>query len=286
MHLLDTTTLELKTFIGEIPPYAILSHTWGNDEFLFEHLRAGTMHAQSLNPGRGLQKILVTCKLAREHSLKYAWIDTCCIDKPSSAELSEAINSMYAWCRGSAACYAWPKDVTLEGTAFVGFEESRWFRRGWALQELLAPHGLTFYDKNWTRLASRYDTADVISAMTGIKATYIRREHSVPAIVNFSIMYWASGRTTTRVEDMAYCLLGLFQVNMPLLYGEGRNAFRRLQMNFLDSDPDQSILCWREESTDRNRPCYSPVSFLAPAPSCFRFLPPTYMLSFRHRDGY
>ncbi|KAM0268543.1 hypothetical protein ACHAQH_009958 [Verticillium albo-atrum] len=107
MRLLNTTTYQLGTFIGgDIPLYAILSHTWGEDEFLFEDLQAGKILDQIAKPGRGLQKVLATCRLARNEKLAYAWVDTCCIDKSSSAELSEVFNSMYAWYKDSAACYA------------------------------------------------------------------------------------------------------------------------------------------------------------------------------------
>lgn len=140
--LLDTTTLELKTFISDIPPYAILSHTSGDDDFLFEHLQVSTLNAQSLHPGRGLREILAS-KLARGQPLGYAWTDTCCIDKSSSAELSEAIYSMYAWYRGSAAWYAGSRmshsrgPVLLASTKADGFDEDGRCRRCWCLTDSL-----------------------------------------------------------------------------------------------------------------------------------------------------
>lgn len=274
MRLLNTTTYELRFFIGgQIPQYAILSHTWGEDEFVFEDLKTPIVD-QLANPKRGLVKVLKTCELARKDGLQYAWVDTCCIDKSSSAELSEAINSMFRWYRRASMCYVWLEDVTLEDDKAYGFASSKWFRRGWTLQELIGPHDVMFYDSSWELIADRYSLAEGISLMTKINMDILLRRHlppgeriasclvdgdncpccyawdgleanlwTVPVAVRMS---WASGRLTTRAEDRAYCLLGLFDVNMPLLYGEGDKAFKRLLSEMLQNDTDSSILLWRQ----------------------------------------
>ncbi|KAM0420630.1 hypothetical protein ACHAPT_011546 [Fusarium lateritium] len=147
MRLLDTSSYELTEFIGnKIPSYAILSHTWGEGEVLFSDIQNKT--AQSKN---GFGKLVSCCRKAVEDGFKWVWIDTCCIDKSSSAELSEAINSMYQWYRDSVICYAYLEDVTdtlpAKGTSSKGFAESRWFTRGWTLQELIAPRAVEFYTR-------------------------------------------------------------------------------------------------------------------------------------------
>lgn len=193
------------------------------------------------------------------------------IDKSSSAELSEAINSMFAWYRDSAVCYVYLADVEMDSYGYGDLQrlfsldghhksdqriqylehmndisqqlaESRWFTRGWTLQELLAPKRLEFYSRNWMHLGSGKYLIDVISSITKIKASVIRREDSVMSCSVACRMSWAAARHTTRVEDMAYCLLGLFGINMPLLYGEGEKAFLRLQKEIIQVTDDQTIL--------------------------------------------
>ncbi|RNJ54463.1 hypothetical protein D7B24_000436 [Verticillium nonalfalfae] len=280
MRLINTTTLELKTAYGYgTPLYAILSHTWGDDEFLFEHLQAGITQHQKDTPSRGLSKILETCQRAKNDGLEYAWVDTCCIDKSSSAELSEAINSMFRWYEDSAACYIYLEDVSNRGRqgGVVNISHSRWFRRGWTLQELIAPYGATFFDKDWNEIGTRTEISEHIVAITGIDNAILERQHApvdnidvrspvgrtgtmyrcgycndpktlLSMMQQHSVgarMHWAARRATTRQEDTAYCLLGLFGINMPLLYGEGDKAFARLQGEIVRRYPaDQSILAW------------------------------------------
>src|SRR3569833_1388030 len=143
MKLINVETLLLEDFIGSnVPPYAILSHTWEADEVSFQDW------GQSDTPSKkGYQKILMTCVLARQRTdVKYAWVDTCCIDKSSSSELTEAINSMFGWYKNSAVCFAYLSD--LEPAAEVGdLRQCRWFTRGWTLQELIAPKHVVFFNR-------------------------------------------------------------------------------------------------------------------------------------------
>lgn len=238
MHLLHVEQLELFEFTGDnIPDYAILSHTWEDDEVLFRHFQEG-----SAMQWKGWQKIDNCRKQARADGWKYVWIDTCCIDKSSSAELSEAINSMYQWYAGSAICYAYMADYDAQRGA-SDLSSCRWFKRGWTLQELLAPTQVFFYDKFWRVLGSKVSLSDLILRATRITEQDLANPKRASVARKMS---WASSRTTTRKEDMAYCLLGLFDVNMPLLYGEGEKAFQRLQHEIIATSDDDSVFAWGE----------------------------------------
>ncbi len=251
MRLLHTSTLELHESHGEvIPRYAILSHTWGEEEVSFQELqKAKSNESNELNNLKGYRKIKDCCRLAASDDWQYIWIDTCCIDKTSSAELSEAINSMYRWYGEAHVCYAYLADVDSAGRSESSLmrriERSRWFTRGWTLRELLAPNFVVFYDKAWLEIGTRSSLSDRISKITGIKYDHMIRPLKASVAAKMS---WASGRTTTRVEDIAYSLMGLFDVNMPLLYGEGRNAFTRLQHEIVKISDDESIFAWRDDS--------------------------------------
>jgi hypothetical protein len=252
MRLINCSTFELKEFFGgNIPRYAILSHTWGDEEVSFADITSGR---RGLTRQSGFQKIKFTCKQAIHDGLSYAWIDTCCIDKRSSSELSEAINSMFTWYRKSASCYVYLSDV-LDATMKEDFPESRWFMRGWTLQELLAPADVIFYDSEWAYLGTKSKHAQWISDITGIdkNALFPRYDRHLD-LSTFCVaqkMSWASQRQTTREEDIAYCLLGIFNINMPLLYGEGNQAFRRLQEEIIRKTDDDSILAWGLEPRDK-----------------------------------
>ena len=193
-------------------------------------------------------KIFNACKQAERDGFEYIWIDTCCIDKSSSAELSEAINSMYRWYQESAYCYVYLSDVSIDqsiGSASMRtLASSRWFTRGWTLQELLAPSSLGFYDKAWTSMGKKLDLCKELSRISQIPEGIINGLEDVSSFSVAKRMSWASLRSTTRVEDLAYCLLGLFGVNMPLIYGEGEKAFERLQLEIMKSSSDQSLFVW------------------------------------------
>ncbi|CZR59492.1 uncharacterized protein PAC_09384 [Phialocephala subalpina] len=245
MRLLDSRTLEFHEFIGsDAPPYAILSHTWEDGEVSFQEMSTDIERA-STKPG--FQKIKKCCEIALSDGFQYAWIDTCCIDKTSSAELSEAINSMYRWYEQSRVCYVYltdvpaNRDIPHEPSAF---RKSRWFRRGWTLQELIAPSSVVFYGRDWNEIGTKSSLRQLIVEVTNIHSELLSgRRH----LYDFSVaqrMSWASHRETTRQEDIAYCLMGIFEVNMPLLYGEGGKAFLRLQEQILNTSGDDSILAW------------------------------------------
>jgi len=226
MRLLNTTTLRVEqakrdVVAHERPPfdYAILSHTWGEDEVIFQDMQA---EVPKDNPR--FSKIVKSCELAKQDGYEYIWIDTCCIDKSSSAELSEAINSMYLWYSKAAICYAYLSDVDprdprnpkyLELVS-SSFRKSRWFTRGWTLQELIAPTRMAFLSKDWNKLGNKQDFLRLLSDITDIDHEVLRNVRTRSNISVARKMSWAAKRTTTRVEDRAYSLLGIFDVNMPL----------------------------------------------------------------------
>lgn len=163
----------------------------------------------------------------------------CCIDKTSTAELSEAINSMFRWYRKAEICYAYLADV--KGTTDLA--QSRWFTRGWTLQELCAPAVIIFYSSNWQYIGSKFELRERLQHITGIEEEVL----TTGQIYTVSVarrMSWAANRQTTRVEDLAYCLMGIFDVNMPLLYGEGKRSFIRLQEEIMKVSDDHSLFAW------------------------------------------
>jgi hypothetical protein len=220
----------------DIPRYAILSHTWGADteEVTFKDLIDGTGKGKL-----GYEKILFCGQQAKRDSLQYFWVDTCCIDKSNSVELQEAINSMFRWFQNAAKCYVYLSDVSItsqkasdqfsEFTWESAFRESRWFTRGWTLQELLAPGSVEFFSREGKRFGDKRILEQQIHKITGIAIPAIR---GTP-LAQFGVderLSWAKNRQTTRKEDEAYSLLGIFDVYMPLIYGEGRdNAVTRLR---------------------------------------------------------
>ena len=187
------------------------------------------------------------CEVAHHHGYEYIWIDSSCINKDSSSELSEAINSMYNWYSRAEVCYAFlsdvphDDDVAAEGSAF---RKSRWFSRGWTLQELIAPQRVLFLSSQWTTLGTKAELAGVIQEITRVDRDVLMHIESLNDKSVAQRMSWAAGRETTRVEDKAYSLLGIFGIAMPTLYGEGVQAFRRLQEEILRRFPDQSLFAW------------------------------------------
>jgi hypothetical protein len=263
MRLLNAQTLHLKTFTADIPPYIILSHTWGqsDEEVVFQDIG----ELDKARAKDGFKKIAGCCSQARQDGFEWAWIDTCCIDKTSSAELSEAINSMFRWYQDSHICYVYLSDVTVSPGQVLAvqtpsrFPNSRWFSRGWTLQELVAPRVVHFFDSNWNILGTKLSLTVTIHGITKIPEDILRnRPRSDYCVAD--IMSWAAGRETTRLEDTAYSLMGLFNINIHLLYREGGRAFFRLQDEILKTTGDYSLFAWAGTWS---------ASILASSPSSF-----------------
>lgn len=251
MRLLNIYTLEFREFHGdEIPPYLVTSHRWSNDEASYKDVLKNRRRDTI-----GFKKIFGFCHFAIQWAGKdqtappkegWIWIDTCCINQSSSAEVSESINSMWTWYLGSKHCLAYLRDVRPLSAGWdaviYDFRRSEWFERGWTLQELLAPTCVIFLTRDFEVIGRKSpenhvcNTTDLvlnkyITDVTGIPqdvlCDYDNRRDTIPKDLKMS---WAANRRTTKVEDTAYCLLGIFDVHMPLIYGEGeRNARKRLE---------------------------------------------------------
>src|ERR1700753_633391 len=214
-----------------IPAYAILSHTWGPDteEVTFEDIRNGTGEKKL-----GYEKIQFCGEQARQDGLQYFWVDTCCINKANYVELQHAINSMFRWYRNATRCYVFLSDVPSTNTNSnprsrdSKFWKSRWFTRGWTLQELLAPRSVEFFSQEGQRLGNKDSLEEQTSEITRIPVKALRGDLS--QFSNDEKRKWAAKRETTIEEDQVYCLLGIFDTFLPLIYGEGKEyAWSRLQ---------------------------------------------------------
>jgi hypothetical protein len=300
MRLLNATSLKFEVFSDDqLPPYAILSHTWGDEEVSYqdmrllhkrlalpEHLRdneilVAAMEAaagcsssitgpHSIRSRAGYSKLQMTSEIARGQKLNHFWIDTCCIDKSSSAELQESINSMYRWYRQSSFCVVYLEDTLFNASLTSrwfgeALRASRWITRGWTLQELIAPTKVIFYDQNWKPICSKGHSISTISKITAISEQILSTGDLSQASVAQK-MSWAADRQTTRMEDRAYSLMGFFGIHMPMLYGEGENAFRRLQEEIIRTTPDDSIFAWRVGEGSLSTYC----GLLATSPDDFR----------------
>jgi len=236
----------IEVFGKNIPQYAILSHTWGGD---YEEITFRDLIENAYKSKVGYRKLTFCGQQAVKDNLQYFWVDTCCIDKSSSAELSEAINSMFRWYHEAAKCYVYLSDVSVGSSTGTGlplqqewrlvFQHSRWFTRGWTLQELLAPKSVEFFSVEGERLGDRDSMVQELHDITGISAQALQGR----PLPRFSVeerMSWAAKRETKREEDAAYSLLGIFDIHMPLIYGEGRKkALIRLGKEIKDSLRDE-----------------------------------------------
>jgi hypothetical protein len=284
MRLLNAQTLELSTHDEDLalstrPIYAALSHTWGDEEVSFQD-----WDRPDRDKMKGFRKILGCCEQARKDGIEWVWVDTCCIDKRNSAELSEAINSMFLLYWYSEVCYVFLEDVLPWkglGAPEEQLRKARWFTRGWCLQELIAPMKLEFYANDWSEIGTKWSLANLISDITHIpgQALVTRKVDEYSAVQKMS---WAAKRKTKKLEDEAYCLLGLFGIQMPLLYGEGRLAFVRLQTEIILKTEDYSLLLWTaDDAAGLDQQSFSALS---PSPSLFHPLGP--MLSTGERCDY
>ncbi|KAI8972185.1 hypothetical protein BD414DRAFT_220655, partial [Trametes punicea] len=264
MRLIHTKTGRFHVFDDpRTIRYATLSHVWAREgeRFYPEPTLQDVLRIQAtqdaLPPSRRVsiisllpEKVRRFCQTAARYHYEYAWGDSFCIDKTSSSELSEAINSMFDWYQYSDVCYVYLHDVPPAATTAElsrdgsFFRESRWFKRGWTLQELLAPTSVLFFSEEWSVLGSKHMLAPLIEKITKIPQDVLTLERSLEEFSVACRMSWAVARDTTRTEDEAYSLMGIFGVKIQTTYGEGRYAFIRLQEEILKNVSDQTIFAW------------------------------------------
>ncbi|KAI0372537.1 HET-domain-containing protein [Pilatotrama ljubarskyi] len=271
--------------------YAILSHVWTRDptdgkpdEQSFQEVRRLQAEDVSYRDWRTSRKVRNCIRVAKEYGFGWVWLDTCCIDKTSSAELEEAINSMYRWYAEARICFAYLSDVIdpkepLDGEKSA-FRNSAWFKRCWTLQELIAPHNLIFLSSEWQYLGTKSGLASLLQTITGIDMDVLTFYRPLEQVSVGRRMSWAARRHATRVEDEAYSLLGLFGVSLPTIYGEGRRAFQRLQEEIMRRSPDPTLFAWGRMMLPQDIPrCHiakapfahsDSSSFFAPNPSAFK----------------
>jgi hypothetical protein len=277
MRFLNTKTYELyeqeelPEDLSPTPPYAILSHTWlsngpeGVREITYQDLKTSYLKLRHGGLKRaGWSKLVRYCDRSAKDGWDWAWMDTCCIDKTNPADTEEAINAMFRWYQGAGICYAYLSDVELPDNDDQkditdqaddrlealkhSFCMSTWFSRGWTLQELLAPDYLVFLDQKWRHIGLKETWAKEIEIASRISPGQLKDFQSCSLAMKLS---WASLRKTTREEDEAYSLLGLFGISMPLVYGEGRRAFIRFQQELIRVYDDESIFAWRSDHGKR-----------------------------------
>lgn len=237
-------------------PYVIISHVWRKSEVVYKDIEQlkKLKASQSWEKSDSAAKIDGACKKVIEYSkgkIVYLWLDTVCIDKQNPAELSSSINSMYQWYKKAEVCFAYLDDYPA--TEVPEFTQSNWFTRGWTLQELVAPRNVIFFDKHWREIGDKERLQPSLTSRTKINGKFLLRPQDISRASIGQRMSWFSGRKTTVPEDTAYCLLGLFGVNMPLLYGEGKErAFRRLQEEIMRYSDDHSLFAWKSKSAQNH----------------------------------
>jgi len=276
MRSIHTSTFEIRQadhsfFMDQ--GYAVLSHRWMGDEIDYQRfatyigkLQKEKDSTNSLEPVE-LDKIHGACRIARFANLNWIWIDSCCIDKSSAVELSEAINSMFKWYAEASTCITYLSDVQhdndshgMEALCSIDYANGRsspsvWFSRGWTLQELLAPKSNNFFDMNWAFIGTRESLIPALESITGIKKLYLTGAPSLKKASIATKMSWMAGRATTRPEDIAYSMLGLFGINMVPLYGEGaEGSFMRLQEELLRKSDDETLFAWKMPTDCRQNP--------------------------------
>jgi hypothetical protein len=278
MRLLNVRTLEFKEFYDDAtrPKYVIASHRWGADEATYRDVKKRFIHKDSA----GYKKVEAFAKYARNHvqNVDWLWIDTCCINKRNDAELSYSINSMFRWYRNAELCIAYLAGPT---TTTQDFEHDEWFRRGWTLQELLAPRSLLFVTKDWQVIGTKGsllhdlvvpgpDLSTRIAKYTGIPEPVLRDWAESVGVAVEDKLKWIEGRTTFRPEDMSYALFGILGVTLPVIYGEGEiNARYRLaaevrRRNRVQKEASDEILQQQVVNRERAEYWQRMVDWLAP----------------------
>jgi hypothetical protein len=248
IRLLHCKTFQLREFRGdEVPPYVTLSQTWCPGEVLYEDLAVrDTKIPWPPTHKEGWPRIQNSCTLALKDGYEFIWIETCCVDKTNSAERTEEMNSCYKWFQRCAVSYTYLVDFNITHLGLDQMRLCRWFTRSFTLQELIAPPEVKFYSQNWELVGLRSELVPHLYSITGVDP-FVLAGGDVKEVKIARKMFWASHRMSSMPEDQTYALLGLFGIQMPLSYGEGENAFQRLQHEIFRSTEDTSLLAWKDE---------------------------------------
>lgn len=245
MRLLNTKTWDVEEFgDASTPEYAVLSHCWSSEEILMSDLD----DIDTASRKAGFAKLRSGCQTAIELGAAWLWIDAICIDQSSLTELSEAVNSHFHWFRSSQFCIAHLDDID-QADGYQGHPDqlraSRWMTRSWTLPELIAPKDIRFYGNKWIQFGTKETLLSRISEITGVDQAVLRDADNLPSFSAGRKMCWAASRSTFHTEDVAYSLLGIFSIRMAAAYGEGREAFFRLQERILQDTRDASVVMWQ-----------------------------------------
>ena len=239
MRLLNVHTLEFHEFFRDVPKYVVASHRW----IVGSEARLQDVQNRCNTNRSGYQKVEGFARYVREHfgHVEWLWIDTCCINQNISQEVTMAVNSMFRWYSNAEVCLAYLADVSNAKDEHE-FQRSEWFRRGWTLQELLAPSIVVFVSHDWDiighkdgrgwtksgfQVSKGRGLESAIATVTGVPEYVLHNYDRSKSFSTEARMAWIAGRETTRGEDMSYSLLGIFDVTMPIIYGEGAERARK-----------------------------------------------------------
>ncbi|KAG2362389.1 hypothetical protein BDR07DRAFT_1333300 [Suillus spraguei] len=260
-NLLTTSLSKLQRKVDEFFRYAMLSHKWASakDEPQYWQIKGSVYE---MDAPREIRKLQQFCTTSKREGYRWAWSDTCCIDKTNNAELQESIISMFSWYKESAITIVYLADVS----DISQLKDSQWFKRGWTLQELLAPRFIRFYKQDWQPLIDscknhKVELLTILHDITRVDIEVLKAFQ--PGVDNVKKrLSWVGARTTKKIEDIAYCLMGIFGIHMPVMYGEKHNAFVRLQKEIMALTDDLSLFDWLGESSTLH-------SYFAAHPRCF-----------------
>ncbi|KAG1908047.1 uncharacterized protein F5891DRAFT_1169157 [Suillus fuscotomentosus] len=235
----------------------LLSHRWEETEALLHHIQ--DKNVRELKGLGGIAKLQSFCQIARDAGYFWAWMDTCCIDKSNNVELQESVNSMFVWYRHSALTIVYLSDVPPSSQPGA-LARSVWNERGWTFQEFVAPKVVRFYQKDWSlylddRSPNHKESPAIMEELES--ATGIDPQ----ALISFcpgmrdtrEKLQWASKRVTTVQEDIAYSLFGIFDIHLPVIYGERKqSALGRLLQEIVSRSGDITSLDWVGQSSEFN----------------------------------
>lgn len=245
MLLLHTASLELCEFGSDAPPYGTFSARWEDDTLGHEDLPS----PQTAHQRPAFQALQRACSECQNHGLQWLWNDAVCINRRSIDALSKTLNSLAEIYRKSRLCIVYLHDLfDTEASHFDverGLSSCSWIKHVWMLPQLIFSTVLQFYDAQWMHIGSKRQLSAELSRITAIEEGVLDGSESLEDYPNCVKMSWAAGLSAEAIEDVAYSLLAVFNVNMTIRYGEGMESFLRLQEEILKNTDDYSLLAWQ-----------------------------------------